>query len=481
MIPLVQSFVPSQRPDRLMEQVSVESHWTSGLPSFRIIGMAKHEVVESRERIRVALASAGVRLPVGHVTVSLGPADVVKSGSGLDLPIAASLISLVEDRPVPEARRTHVFGELGLNGRLHETRGALAAAARLLESEDPVSRLVVSAKDAHAIGQSTGLEVIGIDHLSELFDALDQVGGFPKIAEQSESACETDRESDLAAVRLSAEDARVLACAALGAHQVSVHAPWSSQVGEILRAFAWIQPPMTQVQRLRVQGLAQLSRVEAPRGRPWLTVHGRTSAASLWSASGIGLVDRTRHGSIAVERCTDVRASVLDGIRKAYRQEVLDLSLIVHVPPCPCGRGVVPDAFGQECVCTSQSKRRHRASTGQGLVSDAALAIPARPGTISALDMRSLVTAGHALAVERCGHSRQAHVPPAVRSNWDVSRAVRGRAARVPTGIGDAVGSVMWSLADLDQRPPEPSHVEEAEHLVISAAASRTGDDHEWM
>ena len=43
-----------------------------------------------------ALANAGYSFPLKRITVNLAPADIRKSGSGLDLPIAIGLLAASE-------------------------------------------------------------------------------------------------------------------------------------------------------------------------------------------------------------------------------------------------------------------------------------------------------------------------------------------------------------------------------------------------
>jgi magnesium chelatase family protein len=44
-------------------EVTVEVHLANGLPSFTLVGLADTEVKEARERVRAALASAGLAFP----------------------------------------------------------------------------------------------------------------------------------------------------------------------------------------------------------------------------------------------------------------------------------------------------------------------------------------------------------------------------------------------------------------------------------
>ncbi len=57
--------------------VCVEVHLANGLPSFTLVGLADTGVKEARERVRSAIANAGLEFPSNkRITVNLAPADL---------------------------------------------------------------------------------------------------------------------------------------------------------------------------------------------------------------------------------------------------------------------------------------------------------------------------------------------------------------------------------------------------------------------
>src|SRR3954465_5157820 len=77
----------SARPVR----VEVDVH--RGLPNFTIVGLPDTAVREARERGRAALVNCGFEFPLGRIVVNLAPASLRKAGPGMDLAIAAALLS----------------------------------------------------------------------------------------------------------------------------------------------------------------------------------------------------------------------------------------------------------------------------------------------------------------------------------------------------------------------------------------------------
>ena len=77
----------SARPVR----VEVDVH--RGLPAFSIVGLPDAAVREARERVRAALVNCGFEFPLRRIVANLAPASLRKAGPGMDLAIAAALLS----------------------------------------------------------------------------------------------------------------------------------------------------------------------------------------------------------------------------------------------------------------------------------------------------------------------------------------------------------------------------------------------------
>ena len=112
--------------------VDVEVDISSGLPSFATVGLPNGAVREGRQRIQAALGNAGFALPLRRITVNLAPADIHKTGSGLDLPIAVAILVASGQLVAEQLSGLMLVGEVGLEGDLRPVRGALpmALAAR---------------------------------------------------------------------------------------------------------------------------------------------------------------------------------------------------------------------------------------------------------------------------------------------------------------------------------------------------------------
>jgi magnesium chelatase family protein len=110
--------------------VRVEVDLASGLPCMNVVGLPENAVREGRERVTAALANAGFPLPPRRITVNLAPADIPKSGSSYDLPLALGLLAAASAIRPGSLDGACVVGELGLDGTVRPVRGVLPVAAR---------------------------------------------------------------------------------------------------------------------------------------------------------------------------------------------------------------------------------------------------------------------------------------------------------------------------------------------------------------
>ena len=121
--------------------VTVEVDISQGLPVFDIVGLPNQAVKESRERVRAAIKNSGFEFPMRRIVVNLGPAEVRKSSSGLDLPIAIGVLTAsgqikMRKRKLMSLLQSTLFiGELSLDGGLKKTQGILSMAMKALDEK----------------------------------------------------------------------------------------------------------------------------------------------------------------------------------------------------------------------------------------------------------------------------------------------------------------------------------------------------------
>ena len=151
--------------------VEVEVDVTAkGLPHFSTVGLPDTAVKESKERVRAALKNTGFNFPLKQITVNLAPADLKKEGSAFDLPIAIGIV-VSEGIVSPDAVEGFLIsGELSLDGRIKNVRGALSMAIKA--REDKLRGLILPEENAAEACVVEGVPVYGFRTLPELIEYL---------------------------------------------------------------------------------------------------------------------------------------------------------------------------------------------------------------------------------------------------------------------------------------------------------------------
>ena len=164
MIAKTYSAIPYGYEGRIVE---VEGDMNKGLPAFNIVGLANKTISEARERVKSAITNSDLSFPDKKVTINLAPADLLKDGSYLDLPIALTVLVLSRQLLEEDLRDKLFVGELSLNGSLRPVHGIInivetARSAGLTEIYLPLENLSQAAL-------ISGVNLIGVRNLQELF------------------------------------------------------------------------------------------------------------------------------------------------------------------------------------------------------------------------------------------------------------------------------------------------------------------------
>ncbi|MBI5966978.1 MAG: ATP-binding protein, partial [Deltaproteobacteria bacterium] len=150
--------------------VEVEVDIVQGLPVFATVGLPDGAVKEAKERVKSAINNSGYDFPPKRITVNLAPADVKKEGAGFDLPIAVGILTALEVVS-REGLEDYLFlGELSLDGRVKSIRGALSLA--IAAQSNGKRGVILPRENAEEAAVVQGIEVLGIDTLSEVVDFL---------------------------------------------------------------------------------------------------------------------------------------------------------------------------------------------------------------------------------------------------------------------------------------------------------------------
>ncbi len=209
--------------EALVVDAEVDIH--RGLPAFSVVGLPDAAVRESRERVRAAIVNCGYEFPLKRITVSLAPSDLRKAGAAFDLAIAAAILVASGQLPAALLSDWAFAGELALDGRLREVRGALAMAdaARAIGS----GGLALPRGNGAEAAMIEGLGVAPLDSLAALGGLAR--GELPEAPAAGDGAGTSGRGAtalgDLADLRGQPTLRRGLEIAAAGGHSLLVVGP----------------------------------------------------------------------------------------------------------------------------------------------------------------------------------------------------------------------------------------------------------------
>lgn len=467
----------------LGQVVTVEVDVAQGLPSVGVVGLAGASVLESRARVRSAISNAGMSWPSSRITIGLSPADVPKSGTGLDLAIAVGILHATGQ--VRDPGTAVLIGELGLDGRVHPVLDALTAA--IAASRAGIEAVYVAADCAGQVSAVPGIRTIAITDLAHLVAVLRD--GVPGADIRAQPVSAPGDVPDLADVRGHAVARLGLEAAAIGGHHLSLVGPPGVGKSMLGLRLATALPDLEDEAALEVTSLLSITGQLDPRSgivrRPVTQAphHAISAAAFLGSAAGSrirpGALTAAHHGVLLMDEAPEFNRQCLEGLRQPLESGVIPVArvgaavrlpaafqLIVAASPCPCG---LHAGRGDACTCTGVARRRYAERLSGPLmdridirlrVSRPSAADLAEPGESSAAVRARVCEARDRAATRFAGESwrlnaliparalRTAYRPAAAAAQLLESALGQGLSVRG----GDRVLRVAWSLADMHAR-----------------------------
>jgi magnesium chelatase family protein len=357
----------SARPVR----VEVDVH--RGLPNFTIVGLPDTAVREARERVRAALVNCGFEFPLRRIVVNLAPASLRKAGPGMDLAIAAALLSASGELEWEGLARVALAGELALDGSTRPVQGALAMAEAARESG--AEAIVLPAENGAEAALAEGIEVIGVETLGRL-PALVAGEWLPARPEPLALRLEPPAEApDLADLRGQPHLRHALEVAAAGGHSLLMVGPPGAGKSLAASRLPSILPPLAPVEALEVARIASACGRLGPGlagRRAFRAPHHTISAAGLIGGGTPprpGEATLAHRGVLFLDELCEFRRDVLEALRAPLETGEVSIAraggqrslpcrfmLVAAANPCPCGRGETdPD-----CTCTPLAVQRYQ-------------------------------------------------------------------------------------------------------------------------
>src|SRR3989338_6736893 len=99
-----------------------------GFPVFTIVGLPSKSVDEAKDRVRTAIVNTSFEMPDSRLTINLAPADIPKTGSSFDLPIAVGILAASGFIQKTLLNSCLFLGELSLESKLRKVPGVISIA-----------------------------------------------------------------------------------------------------------------------------------------------------------------------------------------------------------------------------------------------------------------------------------------------------------------------------------------------------------------
>jgi len=360
--------------------IDVESTFTKGLPNFSIGGMANTAIQESKDRIKSALLTNEFKFPPKRITINLSPSEIAKKGSQVDLSIAL-LIALQETKI--DLNDFYVFGELGLDGNLKDTKSIFVLILSLVR-QGVIKNVLIPKESIEKVSTIPNINIYAVENLADAiaffinedkneYKVKNKIFNYENIAIDGEKFYFTKKYiNNFKEIKGQTIAKKAALISAAGNHNIILEGSPGCGKSMIAKRLQDISAPMKLEEILDIAKMESLQSKQPdfnPK-RTFISPHHSSTKASIVGGTQIGEVALSNHGILFFDELPHYAKAVLEAMREPLEDNEISISrvntkikyptkflFVCAMNPCPCGNLL---AQSKECRCTSIEIQRYK-------------------------------------------------------------------------------------------------------------------------
>ncbi len=366
--------------------VSVEADISDGMPLFEMVGCLSGEVKEAKERVRAALKNEGYCLPIKRITINLSPANIKKTGSGFDLPIAIAILSAIGIIQSQSLDDICIIGEISLTGAIQPINGVLSMVLEAREKGKSIC--IVPMKNINEARLVPNITVIGVNKLKDVIDFLNE----GTIAEQEVEGAPIDDSDevqfgdyDFSMINGQPQLRRACEVAISGMHNLLMVGSPGAGKSFVAKCIPSILPPLNKDEQIELSKIYSVcGKFDERKGlikkRPFRAPHHTVSEYGLTGGGSNpkpGEISLAHSGVLFLDELTEFQKKTIEVLRQPLEDKSVTISrvngsytfpanvvLVAAMNPCSCG--YYPDL--NRCHCSKASISRYIGKISQPLL-----------------------------------------------------------------------------------------------------------------